>query len=38
LGFSTVEARQALSIEQDEGLETDERIRKALQRIGRTDG
>jgi Holliday junction DNA helicase RuvA len=38
LGFSTVEARQALSTEQDEGLETDERIRKALQRMGRTDG
>ena len=38
LGFSALEARQALSVEQDEGLETDERIRRALQRIGRTDG
>ena len=38
LGFSALEARQALSVEQDDGLETDERIRRALQRIGRTNG
>ena len=34
LGFSAVEARQALSVEPEDGLETEERIRRALQRMG----
>lgn len=38
LGFSAIEARQALTVEPDDNLDTDERIRRALQRIGRTDG
>lgn len=38
LGFSSMEARQALSVEQTDGLGNDERIRRALQRIGRTNG
>jgi Holliday junction DNA helicase RuvA len=38
LGFSAIEARQALTVEPDDALDTDERIRRALQRIGRTDG
>ena len=38
LGFSALEAHQALSVEAEEGLSTDDRIRRALQRIGRTDG
>ena len=37
LGFSALEARQALSVERDEGLETGERVRHALQRMGRSD-
>ena len=36
LGFSAVEARQALSVEPEDGLETEERIRRALQRMGST--
>lgn len=34
LGFSSVEARQALAVEPDDGLETDERVRRALRRMG----
>ncbi len=34
LGFSAMEARQALSVEPDDGLATDERVRRALQRMG----
>ena len=34
LGFSAVEARQALSVEPEDGLSTDERVRHALQRMG----
>ena len=34
LGYSAFEARQALSVEREEGLETDERVRRALQRMG----
>ncbi len=34
LGFSALEARQALSVEPGGGLETDERVRRALQRMG----
>lgn len=34
LGFSALEARQALSVEHEEGLDTDERVRRALQRMG----
>jgi holliday junction DNA helicase RuvA len=35
LGFSAIEARQALGVEPDEGLSVDERVRRALQRMGR---
>ena len=35
LGFSALEARQALAVEQEEGLDVDERVRRALQRMGR---
>ena len=38
LGFSAIEARQALSVEQEDGLGTDDRIRRALQRIGGSSG
>ena len=34
LGFSAIEARQALSVEPEAGLSTDERVRHALQRLG----
>ena len=34
LGFSAAEARQALAVEPDGGLETDERGRRALRRMG----
>ncbi len=34
LGYSAFEARQALAVEREEGLETDERVRRALQRMG----
>ncbi len=34
LGYSIVEARQALSVEREEGLATDERVKRALQRMG----
>jgi len=34
LGFSALEARQALSSEPDDGLTNDERVRRALQRMG----
>ena len=34
LGYSALEARQALSVEREEGLDTDERVRRALQRMG----
>ena len=34
LGYSAFEARQALSVEREEDLETDERVRRALQRMG----
>ena len=34
LGFSAMEARQALSVEREDGLATDERVRRALQRMG----
>ena len=34
LGFSALEARQALSVEKDADLETGERVRRALQRMG----
>ncbi len=34
LGYSVIEARQALSVEIEEGLGTDERVRRALQRMG----
>lgn len=36
LGFSAMEARQALSVEPDTELETSERVRKALQRMGQS--
>ncbi len=35
LGFSAIEARQALAVESEPDLDTDERVRRALQRIGR---
>lgn len=35
LGFSSVEARQALSVERDE-LPTEDRVKRALQRMGQT--
>jgi Holliday junction DNA helicase RuvA len=38
LGFSALEARQALFVETQEGLEVDERVRRALQRIGVSNG
>ena len=38
LGFSALEARQALFVEMQEGLEVDERVRRALQRIGVSNG
>ena len=38
LGFSSMEARQALSVEQADGLDNDERLRRALQRIGGNNG
>ena len=34
LGYSALEARQALSVEPEEGLATDERVKRALQRMG----
>ena len=34
LGFSATEARQALAVEAEDGLTTDERVRRALQRMG----
>lgn len=34
LGFSQMEARQALSVERGEELSTEERIKRALQRLG----
>ena len=34
LGFSALEARQALGVEKEDGLTIDQRIRRALQRIG----
>jgi len=34
LGYSMIEARQALSVEREEGLATDERVKRALQRMG----
>jgi Holliday junction DNA helicase RuvA len=38
LGFSALEARQALGVEQEEGLNIDDRVRRALQRIGTNNG
>lgn len=38
LGFSALEARQALGVEQEEGLNVDDRVRRALQRIGTNSG
>lgn len=38
LGFSALEARQALGVEQEEGLDVDGRVRRALQRIGTNNG
>jgi len=38
LGFSALEARQALFVETQEGLAVDERVRRALQRIGVLNG
>ena len=38
LGFSALEARQALGVEQEEGLTIDDRVRRALQRIGTNNG
>jgi Holliday junction DNA helicase RuvA len=37
LGFTALEARQALGVEREPGLTVDERIRRALQRIGASD-
>ena len=34
LGYTALEARQALSVEREEGLSVEERVRRALQRIG----
>ena len=34
LGFSAMEARQALSLEAEDGLATDERVQRALRRMG----
>lgn len=34
LGYSSLEARQALSVEREEELTTDERVKRALQRMG----
>jgi Holliday junction DNA helicase RuvA len=34
LGYSALEARQALSVEREEGLSVEERVRRALQRMG----
>ena len=34
LGFSATEARQALAVEAEDALTTDERVRRALQRMG----
>ncbi len=36
LGFSPIEARQALSLDADEELDVDARVRRALQRMGRS--
>jgi Holliday junction DNA helicase RuvA len=36
LGFSSVEARQALSVERGDDLPTGERVKRALQRMGQT--
>ena len=36
LGFSPIEARQALSLDGDEELDVDARVRRALQRMGRS--
>jgi Holliday junction DNA helicase RuvA len=38
LGFSALEARQALGVEQEEGLNIDDRVKRALQRIGTNNG
>ena len=35
LGYSTLEARQALAVEQEDHLATEDRVRRALQRMGR---
>jgi Holliday junction DNA helicase RuvA len=35
LGYSTLEARQALAVEQEDHLSTEDRVRRALQRMGR---
>ncbi|MEX2431437.1 MAG: Holliday junction branch migration protein RuvA, partial [Dehalococcoidia bacterium] len=35
LGFSAIEARQALAVEQQTDIGLDERVRRALQRMGR---
>ena len=35
LGYSSLEARQALSVEQEEDLSVEDRVRRALQRMGR---
>ena len=37
LGFSGLEARQALSVERDDEIDTNERVRRALQRMGSPD-
>ena len=37
LGFSAAEVRQALSVEPNDDLGTDERVRRALQRMGRVN-
>ena len=36
LGFSSIEARQALSVERGDELPTGERVKRALQRMGQT--
>jgi holliday junction DNA helicase RuvA len=38
LGFSALEARQALGVEPEDGLSVDDRVRRALQRIGTNNG
>ena len=37
LGYSGIEARQALSVEKDPNLSTDDRVKRALQRMGSTE-